>query len=373
MSGRRTLLPVAAASIAMLLLGCTNSETGTTPVPPPATNTTSTPDPTSSPTPTPTPAEPARAEFTEVATDLNVPWGLARLSDGSLLVTQRDTAEVVRILPNGERRSLGTIDGVAPKLEGGLMGIAVAPDDDTQLFIYFSGARDNRVVRYRLEGDRLVQEKVLVDGIPKSGVHNGGRLAFGPDGYLYIGTGDGSEKPNSQDRESLGGKILRVDVDGNPPSGNPFGTPVWSLGHRNVQGMAWDAEGRMYASEFGQNDWDELNRIEPGKNYGWPDVEGMGDDNRFTNPLHVWNPDAASPSGLAYLDGNLYMAGLKGQSVWRIPVDGGDPERLLQGRFGRVRTLEPTGDGGLYLISSNTFRGTPKPGDDRVVRWYPAD
>jgi glucose/arabinose dehydrogenase len=160
-------------------------------------------------------------------------------------------------------------------------------------------------------------------------------------------------------------------VEGNPPPGNPFGTPVWSLGHRNVQGLAWDTEGVMYASEFGQDTWDELNRIEPGKNYGWPEVEGMGDDERFTNPLHVWRPAEASPSGLAYLDGNLYMAGLRGQSVWRISGAGGDPQRLLRERFGRMRTLEPTGDGGLYLVSSNTFRGTPRAGDDRVVRWYP--
>lgn len=365
---RRMALPVAVFSAALLLAGCAGTTTGTSPSPTPALTS---PAPTPAATSTPTPAHPARAEFTDLATDLNVPWGLARLSDGSVLVTQRDTAEVLRISADGERRSLGQVSGVAPEGEGGLLGIAVRPGDDSQVFLYFTAAGDNRVVRYKLEGDRLVQEKVLIDGIPKSFIHNGGRLAFGPDGDLYVGTGDGSDKPTAQDPASLGGKILRVDAEGNPPPGNPFGTPVWSLGHRNVQGLAWDSNGTMYASEFGQNAWDELNRIEPGKNYGWPEVEGMGNDPRFTNPLHVWRPADASPSGLAYLDGNLYMASLRGQSVWRIPIAGGEPERLLQGQFGRVRALEPTGDGGLYLISSNTFRGTPRPGDDRVVRWYP--
>ncbi len=206
--------------------------------------------------------------------------------------------------------------------------------------------------------------------MPAASIHNGGRLAFGPDGYLYIATGDGNRTANSQNPDSLGGKILRVDRDGNPAPGNPFGTRVWTLGHRNVQGMAWDEQGTMYASEFGQNTWDELNRIEPGKNYGWPRVEGMGDDPAYTNPLRVWSTDEASPSGLAHLNGSLYMAALRGQGVWRIPLAGGEPEKLLT-NLGRIRTVEPTGDGGLFVVTSNTFRGSPRPGDDRIIVWRP--
>src|SRR5690606_7785439 len=197
---------------------------------------------------------------------LRVPGGIACLPDGDALVTERDTARVLRVTGDGRVTEVGTVDGVAPRGEGGLMGIAVSPRfaDDHHVFVYFTARSDNRIVRYRYENDRLTDPKVIVSGIPSGTIHNGGRLAFGPDGYLYAGTGEAGRTRLSQDRDSLGGKILRMTVDGEAPPGNPFGDSlVWSYGHRNVQGLAWDESGAMYATEFGQNTWDEVNRIEP--------------------------------------------------------------------------------------------------------------
>jgi glucose/arabinose dehydrogenase len=319
----------------------------------------------------------------DVATGLDVPWGLARLPDGSHLVSLRDEARVVHIGVDGTVTPVratgpdGRVPGVHPDGEGGLLGLAVAPGDPATVYAYLTAADDNRVVRMSYHGGRLGPLRLVVAGIPKSGVHNGGRLAFGPDGMLYIATGDGSDGGRAQDRHSLAGKILRVTPDGRPASGNPFpGSPVWSLGHRNVQGLGWDSQGRMFASEFGQNTWDELNRIEPGHNYGWPDVEGRGsaaDVRRgLTNPLVVWRTDEASPSGIAVGRGAVWLAALRGERLWRVPLnqDGsvGTPQALLQDRLGRLRSVEIEPDGSLLLLTGNTFRGQPRPGDDRLVR-----
>ena len=374
---------IAGTAAALLLAGCSAPSPGTAPSPAPPASTTGPAGPTESPSPTPSPAPTTSTAAPsptptptapplpvgDFETDLDVPWGLARLPDGSVLVTLRDQARISRV-SLGESSSLGQVPGVQPSGEGGLHGIAVDPQDPQVVFVHYRAANDNRVARLRLTGNRFTVERVIVDGMPAASIHNGGRLAFGPDGYLYIATGDGNRTANSQNPDSLGGKILRVDRDGNPAPGNPFGTRVWTLGHRNVQGMAWDEQGTMYASEFGQNTWDELNKIEPGKNYGWPRVEGMGNDPAYTNPLRVWSTDEASPSGLAYLNGSLYMAALRGQGVWRIPLAGGEPEKLLT-NLGRIRTVEPTGDGGLFVVTSNTFRGSPRPGDDRIIVWRP--
>ncbi|PFG69274.1 glucose/arabinose dehydrogenase [Propionibacteriaceae bacterium ES.041] len=370
---------IAGTTVALLLAGCTAPSPGTAPAPEPATTASAAPTqtptadatPTTAPTTTAAPPTPTGPPLPvgDFETDLDVPWGLARLPDGSVLVTLRDQARISRV-SLGDSSSLGQLPGVQASGEGGLHGIAVDPQDPQVVFVHYRAANDNRVARLRLTGNRFTVERVIVDGMPAASIHNGGRLAFGPDGYLYIATGDGNRTANSQNPDSLGGKILRVDRDGNPAPGNPFGTRVWTLGHRNVQGMAWDEQGTMYASEFGQNTWDELNKIEPGKNYGWPRVEGMGNDPAYTNPLRVWSTDEASPSGLAYLNGSLYMAALRGQGVWRIPLAGGEPEKLLT-NLGRIRTVEPTGDGGLFVVTSNTFRGSPRSGDDRIIVWRP--
>jgi glucose/arabinose dehydrogenase len=330
-----------------------------------------------------TDAPAAVASVQDIATGLDVPWGLARLPDGSHLVSLRDEARIVHIAVDGTVSRVpatgrdGRIPGVHPDGEGGLMGLALEPDDPSTVYAYLTAADDNRVVRMSYTGRRLGPLRLVVAGIPKSGVHNGGRIAFGPDGMLYIATGDGSDGGRAQDRRSLGGKILRVTPQGRPAPGNPFaGSPVWSLGHRNVQGLGWDSQGRMFASEFGQNTWDELNRIEPGHNYGWPDVEGAGGDSAvrrgFTNPLAAWRTDEASPSGLAVGDGAVWLAALRGQRLWRVPVheDGsvGRPQALLHGQLGRLRSVEVEPDGSLLLLTSNTFRGQPRQGDDRLVR-----
>nr|WP_284290324.1 PQQ-dependent sugar dehydrogenase [Angustibacter aerolatus] len=317
-----------------------------------------------------------------LARDLRVPWGLVPMADGSVLVSQRDEATVVRVQPDGEVVRLratgpdGRVPGVVPGGEGGLLGIAVDPDDPTRLFAYLTAEADNRVVRMSLDGDRLGAPRVLLDGIPKAGNHDGGRLAFGPDGYLYVTTGDAGQRERAQDRRFLGGKILRITTDGDPAPGNPFaGSPVWTLGHRNVQGIGWDAQGRMYADEFGQDTWDEPepDRTRPRLRL----AAGRGRRHRrrrrpgFTPPLRQWRTDDASPSGLAVGRGSVWLAALAGQRVWRVPLTGsggaGRPESLLEGRHGRLRAVAFDRDGTLLALTSNTFRGTPRPGDDQAA------
>jgi len=310
-----------------------------------------------------------------IATDLALPWGLAFLPDGTALVTLRDQAQVLHITVGAAPVSLGRVPGVVPGGEGGLLGIAVSPTfaSDHSVFAYLTSAEDNRVMRMTFDGKTLSPGPVIVQGIAKAGNHDGGRLAFGPDGYLYIATGDAGQRDPAQDERSLSGKILRVTTTGSPAPGNPFpGSRVWSLGHRNVQGLAWDRSGTMYASEFGQNTWDELNHIEPGRNYGWPVVEGTSHRSGFVDPISQWSTADASPSGIAVgSDGAIYMAALRGESLWRIPLDGpaktGTPERLFQGKYGRLRTVVTAPDGRLWLMTSNTFRGTAHPGDDRIL------
>ena len=310
-----------------------------------------------------------------IATGLPVPWGLAFLPDGSALVTLRDQGEVLRVTQGSAPVSVGRVPGVEPEGEAGLLGIAVSPAfaSDRTVFAYFTSGDDNRVIRMSFDGSRLKPGPVIVKGIAKAGYHDGGRLAFGPDGYLYISTGDAGLPDVAQDKGSLSGKILRVTKDGTPAPGNPFpGSRVWSLGHRNVQGLAWTRSGAMDASEFGQDTWDELNRIEPGLNYGWPVVEGIERRAGFADPVRQWPTADASPSGIAVgADGAVYMAALRGQSLWRIPLDAkgkaGQPQRLLQGQYGRLRTVVPAPDGRLWLVTSNTYRGPPRPGDDRIL------
>ncbi len=320
----------------------------------------------------PTPAPPATET---IATGLPLPWGLAFLPDGTALVTLRDQGEVLHIAEGAKPVSVGHPPGVVPGGEGGLLGIAISPAfaSDRTVFVYLTSRGDNRVMRMTFDGLALMPGPVIVKGIAKAGNHDGGRLAFGPDGYLYISTGDAGARDPAQDKTSLSGKILRVTPDGAPAPGNPFpGSPVWSLGHRNVQGMAWDKAGRMYASEFGQNTWDELNRIEPSRNYGRPIVEGIVHRSGFVDPIRQWPTADASPSGIAVgADGAIYMAALRGESLWRIPLDGngnaGTPKRLLQGKYGRLRTVVSAPDGRLWLVTSNAFRGTLHPGDDRIL------
>ena len=358
----------------LLVGGCSRDEpvaTGTVSAPVVSTSTTTSPSATTGPSTTTSPT--SRSATATIADSLDVPWGLAFLPDGSALVTLRDEGRLVQVRAGSAPSVLGEVPGVRPDGEGGLLGVAVSPDyaTDHSIFVYFTAASDNRVVRLTFADGAATEPTVVLRGIPKAGNHNGGRLAFGPDGFLYVTTGDASESDRSQDKEALGGKILRVTKEGRPAPGNPFGdSPVWSYGHRNVQGIAWAPDGRMFASEFGQNRWDELNLIRPGRNYGWPVVEGRAGRAGYTDPLAQWATSDASPSGIAVAGGAVWMTALRGESLWRVPLTAngiGTPDRLLEGRYGRLRDAVAAPDGRLWVLTSNTFRGSPGADDDRVV------
>jgi len=316
-----------------------------------------------------------------VTEGLKSPWGLAPLPDGGLLVSSRDEGTITRVdTGNGKKTELGTVPGVSPAGEGGLLGIALSPEfaSDHQVYAYFTTESDNRIVRMIYDeqkppGEQLGAPDTVLKGIPKGVIHNGGRIAFGPDKMLYAGTGESGERGLSQDKKSLGGKILRMTPEGEPAPGNPFGdSVVYSYGHRNVQGLAWDAKQRLWAAEFGQNTWDELNQIKPGDNYGWPVVEGRSDDAQYHNPVAQWRTEEASPSGIAYAEGSIWMAGLRGKRLWRIPLEGtgtsADPQAFLTDRYGRLRTVVAADGDKLWLMTSETDgRGTPEQGDDRIM------
>lgn len=322
--------------------------------------------------PAPAPTPPAVSVTGTVATGLQTPWGIAFLPDGSALISERDTARILRVA-GGQPTVVGEVDGVRPAGEGGLLGLAYA---EGWVFAYFTGAEDNRVVRMRWDGADLGAAEPVFTGIPKAGIHNGGRLAIGPDGLLYIATGDAGTRESAQDRASTAGKILRVKLDGTVPAENPWpGSPVFSLGHRNVQGLAFDGRNRLWASEFGQSDVDEVNLIAAGADYGWPQCEGACDTSPFIDPVVQWSPTSiASPSGLAVVGDYAYVASLRGETLWRIPLDGGEAIRVDLGDLGRLRTVVRAPDGELWLSTSNTDgRGDPRAGDDRVLRLGVAD
>lgn len=332
-----------------------------------------TPPPTTAPPTTPPPTT-VRVTPHVITSGLEVPWGLAFLPDGNALVSERDTARIHRVEASGARSVVATVPGVVPQGEGGLLGLAVSASygSDRWVYAYYTAASDNRVVRFHL--DSSASPEVLLSGIPKAGNHNGGRLAFGPDGMLYVGTGDAADPSRAQSKTSLGGKILRLRPSGGAAPGNPFDNAVWSMGHRNVQGLAFDPQGRLWATEFGQNTWDEVNLIVKGENYGWPAVEGKGTGGgRYVSPKVVWSTSEASPSGVAYGGGELHVAALRGMRLWDVPVSGtsvGTPRARYRDTYGRIRTavLEPGGKA-LWITTSNCDgRGACGSRKDRVIR-----
>lgn len=336
--------------------------------------------PTAAAAPDPRPSGTARASTLVPSGDpevlftgLQVPWDLVFLPGGDLLVSERDTARILR-LPAGEGGPavVTTLEQAVPVGEGGLLGLALSPsfETDRTVYAYLTTAQDNRIVRFSLDDPAAVAP--VLTGIPKGPIHNGGRIEFGPDGLLYAGTGDSGNASLAQDPGSLAGKVLRMTPDGEPAGID--GSFVLSLGHRNVQGLAFDEDGRTYAVEFGSDEFDEVNVVSEGTNGGWPQVEGPGDGGgRFLAPIVTWRPAEASPSGAAIAGGSLYVAALRGERLWRVPLDSsggaGTPQDLLVGAFGRLRTVETGPDGSLWLLTSNRDgRGDPVAEDDRVVR-----
>ncbi|GHF21026.1 PQQ-dependent sugar dehydrogenase [Pseudolysinimonas yzui] len=329
-------------------------------------------------TPAPTPSEsvgqvqPAGHPF-DVATGLTAPWSILRISDETL-ISQRDDGRILRVASDGSTTEVGVVPDVAFGGEGGLLGLAYLADGDgAWVYAYLTSATDNRIVRMPYDDGEFGETEVVLTGLAKAGNHNGGRIAFGPDGMLYATVGDAAAPGLAQDPASLNGKILRMTPEGDVPDDNPTpGSFVYSLGHRNPQGLAWDADGQLWAAEFGQNTWDEFNRIEPGANYGWPVVEGQTGDPRFVDPVLQWATSDASPSGLAYVDGTFFLAALKGERVWAIYVaDDGTAGATpwFVGEFGRIRDVAAGPDGSLWFLTNNTDgRGDPRDGDDRLMQ-----
>ncbi|MFF0447182.1 PQQ-dependent sugar dehydrogenase [Streptomyces sp. NPDC004609] len=376
---------VLAASVLLFAAGC-SSGGGKAPGGPEGTAPTA-PEPSGSAsgggaTPSGPPAKGSVKVVSTLTKGLKSPWGAAALPDGDLLIASRDEGTVTRVDgESGKQTVVGSVAGVAPGGEGGLLGLALSPGfaSDRQVYVYFTTESDNRVARLLYDeqkpaGQQLGAPDTILRDIPKGIVHNGGRIAFGPDKMLYAGTGETGDTGLSQDRKSLAGKILRMTPDGRPAPGNPEADSlVYSLGHRNVQGLAWDSEKRLWASEFGQNTWDELNLIEPGKNYGWPEVEGKGGKPGFVDPVVQWKTSEASPSGIAYAEGSIWVAALRGERLWRVPLAGkeplADPQSFLQGEYGRLRTVISAGGSKILLVTSETDgRGSPEAGDDRILQ-----
>ncbi len=335
-------------------------------------------DPTPPTASTATPAVPTNAKLSveTIVTGLHTPWGIAFLPDGTALVTDRDDGTVHAISRSHQVREVGTVDGVVKGAEAGLLGIAVSPDfaDGHHVYVYYSAPDDNRVAELTYHKGELEGQRDILAGIPRGPFHNGGALTFGPDGMLYVGTGDAMDHPGAQRLDYLGGKILRITPEGKPAPGNPFTKAplVYSYGHRNLEGLAFDHGGHLWESEFGENTWDEFNLITKGGNYGWPDVEGPSYDSRFIAPLRTWHTPEASPSGLAIWRGSAWLASLRGARLWQVPLHGtkaGNPKARYVGTYGRLRAAVVAPDGSLWIGTSNTDgRGDPKQGDDRILR-----
>ncbi|MEO6944402.1 MAG: PQQ-dependent sugar dehydrogenase [Lacisediminihabitans sp.] len=372
-------LALAVALTGSVLTGCTSpSPPSSSPQPsPPATA----PLPTPSATMDPKQALHPVGTPTLLATGLAAPWSVVRLVSGSTLISERDSGAIQELEQNGTMRKVGDVSGVVHRGEGGLLGIEVLTQGNASwLYAYLTTASDNRIVRMPLSGtpgsySLGIQENILV-GLAKSNFHNGGRIKFGPDGMLYATVGDATHTSYAQNPKSLNGKILRMTPTGAVPTDNPTpGSVVYSMGHRNPQGLAWDASGQLWASEFGQNTWDELNRIVPGGNYGWPLAEGIAKKTGFIDPVYQWKTAEASPSGLAFVNGTFFMATLRGARLWAIHPGPGDnaapssPMAYFVNSYGRIRDAVPGPDGTLWILTNNTDgRGNPQDGDDRLLQ-----
>ena len=341
-------------------------------------------------TPAPKVDVPPEIQISVVAENLDTPWAVGIVPDGRIIIAER--GGTVRVVRNGTLLSEPWLVVEAAKGgEAGLLGLAVDPGFAGNRFVYVAytysdsgGQLVNRLVRVREDAGtgKGVVEKVLLDGIPGSANHDGGRVKVGPDGKLYWTMGDAQNSGLAQQLSSLNGKILRLNTDGSIPADNPFpGSPVYTYGHRNPQGLAWQpGSGRLYATEHGPIAHDEVNLIEAGKNYGWPEITGDGAREGMMTPVLHSGFDTWAPSGAAFVTtgpwaGSLLFAGLRGQSLYRLTLDPVDPrkvagfERLLANQFGRLRDVVQAADGSIYVLTCNRDgRGSPAPNDDRLLK-----
>lgn len=340
----------------------------------------------------PATGEPVALAVRAVATGLDTPWALAFVPDGRLFITERPGR--LRVVENGQIRPQPVLTlPVRETAEGGLLGLAADPGFAQQPYLYTMYTYDaaqglrNRVVRLRVDGSTVVEDRILLDNLPAASIHDGGRVAIGPDGLLYITLGDATQGPLAQDRTSPAGKILRLNRDGSIPTDNPFpGSPVYALGLRNPEGLAWQpGSGRLYATDNGPTGNDEVNLIEAGQNYGWPEAQGPQHPAPFQAPLVTYTP-AIAPSGATFYDGSLIprwrgsllFAALRGSQLRRLTFDPSDPRRvvtqeaLYEGQFGRLRAVVQGPDDALYVSTSNQDgRGSPGAQDDQVLRIGP--
>lgn len=323
------------------------------------------------------------APVTEVvAQGLDTPWAIAFLPNGDMLITERPGT--VRLVANGilQDKPIAVLTQVKEIGEGGLLGIALDPNFSSNHYVYlyytYAGTDDtlNRVVRMTYENNTLTNEKVLVDKIPGNSNHNGGRIKFGPDNYLYITTGDAENPSQAQETNSLAGKILRIDANGNAAPGNPFGNRVYSYGHRNPQGLVWDNSGTLWETEHGRSfpvsGLDEINKIEPGKNYGWPIIQGDEQKAGMQTPNMNSGGSTWAPADIAFLNGRYFFGGLKGQALYETAIENKAVTEHFKNEFGRIREVVLGPDNMIYITTSNKDgRGTPLSGDDKIIRINP--
>lgn len=334
-------------------------------------------------------------QVTIVAKNLDTPWSIAFLPNEDILITERNGSLKLyenHTPGNTEAILVAKIDGVFEISEGGLLGLAIHPNyiKNTMIYVYYTYSANsnqtlNRVSQFIFDGVNLGNEKIIVDKIPGAPNHNGGRIKFGPDNFLYITTGDAQEPSLAQDKKSLAGKILRVTDQGQAAPGNPFvdgksGNPlVYSYGHRNPQGLAWEMQKQLWAPEHGPSGapsgLDELNLIETGKNYGWPDIEGDKTKAGMESPKLNSGPDTWAPAGAAYFEGSIYFGGLRGQALYQAQVDNKTITELkthFKNKYGRIRDVVLGPDNMLYITTSNNDgRGTPQAQDDKILKINP--
>lgn len=320
-----------------------------------------------------------------IAEKLDTPWEMAFLPDDSILVTERKgTVRLIDAAGNLRESPVGTIDSVKEIGEGGLLGMALHPNfqDNNLIYFYYTYSGDgnntlNRVVRFTYRDSTMTDEEIVLDAIPGAKNHNGGRIAFGPDGFLYITTGDAQAPSLAQDTSSLAGKILRVTPDGDSAPGNPFGNEVYSYGHRNSQGLAWDSSGNLWSTEHGRSGitsgFDEVNLIVRGGNYGWPEYEGDETADGVIAPVvHSGARTTWAPGGITIIDSQLYFVGLRGSALYQTEIRGtelSDLTPLLEKEFGRLRIAQQSLEGVLYIATSNRDgRGDPLDTDDKIIR-----